>query len=122
MTGYAYSEAHIPAAPILPVRLASPLDREGILVPCLVDTGADISVFPRALVEQLDLPEVDVVTVEDYAGQETSLAVYAAKLVFEGQGTTQRILAAGEQALVGRDILNRFRITLDGPRQRCEFS
>jgi len=103
---FAYDPAREPAAPVLPLGVAPPLSNATVLLRGLVDSGADCTVVPVAIVRQLELPVVGRVEV---AG------VMAAAAELPGLRTIVRILAMGTEAIIGRDLLNRMVARLDGP-------
>jgi len=85
-----YDTSLQPPAPFVPVRLASLADRsERIAVQAKIDTGADLTVIPARLVEQLQLMPAGEIEVEGF--------------------------------LLGRDVLNRLRVLLDGPALTAEI-
>ena len=54
-----YSQAHLPPAPVLRVSLAVPEEASHIGPhSALIDTGADGTFVPTAILEQLDVPVV----------------------------------------------------------------
>jgi len=121
MARYPYDESYEPPAAVLPLRASAPgrLD-EGTLIPALVDTGADMTVLPEAMIRQLRLPPVGQVEAHGFRGALQSLIVYAAELQVEGTTVLCEVLA-GNEALLGRDILGRCVLVLDGPRKKVEL-
>ncbi len=84
-----------------------------VAVAALVDSGADITVVPEGLVQVLGLPPVSEVMICGVAGT-ARVPVYAAEL--EAVGTRRIVeVVVGVDMLLGRDVLNRWVVTLDGP-------
>lgn len=83
----------------------------------LCDTEADITCFPARVVANLGLLEVDEIEVRGYEGIREPKLVYAARLQVAGGATRiARVIARdSEEALLGRDVLNFFRLEFDGP-------
>lgn len=115
MARYSYDITRKPPAPVLPLGIGRPGDPAVVLLPALVDTGADMSVVPESVAAQLQLPAVDRVRVRSLDGQVQAI-VYAADIQVAGTRTLMPLVGLGEQALVGRDLLNRWVLTLDGRR------
>lgn len=118
---YAYDTEIDPPAPLLPVSIASPDDVTAVvLVRAIVDSGADMSVVPVALARDLGLPRVGRVRVRGVVAGANAL-VYAASIGLAGRSHTHDVLAMGDETIVGRDVLNRFVVTLDGPGLRASL-
>src|SRR5262249_42274273 len=118
--GYAYSAVYDPPAPVLPVQVLAPTGRgDGVALAALVDTGADVSALPESVARVIGLPRVDRVPVSGVTGR-VEADVYAAMLVVAGRRYVARIVAVGAEAILGRDVINRFASVLDGPRRRLE--
>jgi len=112
---FAYDPAREPAAPVLPLGVAPPLSNATVLLRGLVDSGADCTVVPVAIVRQLELPVAGRVEVAGVMGAARRMPVYAAAAELPGLRTIVRILAMGTEAIIGRDLLNRMVARLDGP-------
>jgi predicted aspartyl protease len=113
---FPYDRAHEPPAPVVPVLLTSPLGAGGVVLPALIDTGADCTLMPTRVARQLKLPMIGRIRVKGVTGNPRAVAVYAARLQLAGFTVLARIAALGSETILGRDLLNRWRITLDGPR------
>ncbi|MDQ7830016.1 MAG: hypothetical protein QN122_06030 [Armatimonadota bacterium] len=113
---FPYDARRSPPAPVLPVRLGPPRTEPATAVAALVDSGADITVFPEGLPQALGLPRVSEVTVRGVAGT-ARVPVYAAEVEAAGRRQIVEVVGLGGEALLGRDLLNRWVVTLDGPRR-----
>jgi len=112
---FAYDAARDPAAPVLPLGVARPLSGAMVLLQAPVDSGADCSVVPVAIARQLELPVVDRVEVVSVMGAARRMPLYAAAAEVPGLRSIVRILAIGTEAIIGRDLLNRMVVHLEGP-------
>ena len=116
MSGHPYDDTCEPAAPRVPLRVAAPSSGAAIVLAALVDTGADGTFIPERVATQLGLPLVDHLTVEGVAGGRAPARVYAATVELGPLRTLCRLVAFEDEAILGRDLLNRLVVLLDGPR------
>ena len=108
-----------PPAPIARVLLRNP-DNQGATAEVLVilDSGADITLVPRAAIERLGIAMVDGESHEliGFDGSRSSSPVVFADLIFLNRVFRGRFLLVGQdRGIVGRDILNHVCRLLDGP-------
>jgi predicted aspartyl protease len=125
MIRYQHNQQVVPPAPFVHATL-SRIDDVGasLTMPALIDTGADTTVVPVAVVDELELLQVAVVEAAGLGHVTAMINVYVIRIsVHQFPAVTRKVLAVpGEQhILLGRDILNLYRITLDGPRALCIF-
>jgi predicted aspartyl protease len=112
-----YSAAFVPPAPVLALRVGAPGRETTLAVLALVDTGADLSVLPRELVGTLGLPQVSTTRIQGVTGVAESTPVHAATLELAGTSRLVEVVAWGHEAILGRDVLRRYVLELDGPRE-----
>ncbi|HET7292770.1 MAG TPA: hypothetical protein VFM88_10115 [Vicinamibacteria bacterium] len=103
------------------MRVGPPGSETATLLPALVDTGADCTLVPLTLARALELPVVDETMIEGIASEARPVAVCAARVEFAGGECLARVVAFGNEAVLGRDLLNRYVAHLDGPRLRLSF-
>jgi hypothetical protein len=87
-------------------------------VEAIVDTGASITCLPVASVGELGLQDYGYVIVQAALGEpeEASTAYVEIDLGAFTLNDREVLLYNRPYALIGRDILNRFRIVLDAPQ------
>lgn len=125
---YSYNEDHFdPPAPVLEVSLSTTsLSISGQIVksPALLDSGADITVIPQWIAQQLQLKYVDKILVSGYDGMPKETFVYSVKIIFDDleELIARTITADIEHVLIGRDILNRWSLFLKGRSKIFEIS
>jgi predicted aspartyl protease len=112
---FRYDGAYDPPAPVVPVLVSTPGGGRQIATTALLDTGADCTLLPVEIVRALTLPQVDWLRIEAAGGAPLRAPVYAAELVAGQRRSLARVVAFGREPLLGRDWLNRLRVTLDGP-------
>lgn len=108
-----------PAAPYVLVSVGRP-DGTTLLadVPAKVDSGADQTILPTRLAGPLNLDVIDRREFEGLGGQKVSLEILRALVTIRDCPPVQVDVASSDgepYILLGRDVLNDFRIILDGP-------
>ena len=114
-----------PPAPVMEVSLSIPSAQAVILKsPALLDSGADITVIPEQIVQQLQLKYVDEIIVSGYDRIPKQTFIYSVKLIFNGLGDfiVRAIASNNDHVLVGRDILNKWSLLLKGRNKIFEIS
>ena len=111
-----------PPAPKLEIRLiAQPHGVASSPLLAFVDTGADATIVPLPIVRQLQAGVVTLKTVRGYTGGRRTVRTYLVDIEV-GSFTLPGVEIVGDDAtdevLLGRDVLNRLRLLLDGPAQR----
>lgn len=87
------------------------------MIRMLVDTGADCTLIPVKLARSLRLPVVDKAEIQGVGSKAQTANVHAARIRLGSLRVLARVVALGDECLVGRDILNRLLMQLDGPGQ-----
>ncbi len=114
-----YSRDYYPPAPVLPVSLAA-IDESPRLGPhlSLVDSGSDGTFAPIALLEELDLPISYMTGVRSHLGERVQrVAVHRVDLIVDGIRLPNMEVVSddwGDQIILGRNVLNRLLIVMDG--------
>ena len=125
MIRYRYQDQIVPPAPFVLVAVSnSQTGQTRTDLPAQLDTAADRTVLPAALVGELDLPRTGTITVEGIGGIVATMALHQADVKMPGlaSSTIEVAVSDGESwILIGRDILNSVRIVLDGPRLLLEI-
>ena len=120
----AYDRSYDPPAPVAEVSVGHPLTgvtTEG--TPGKLDSGAALTVIPQWMVVQLGLIPRGEIWARGYDGPYSQRGFYFVRLVLDGHplAPVQCLAADRETVLVGRNVLNRFILTLDGRRLRYEL-
>jgi predicted aspartyl protease len=111
-----------PPAPVARVVLRHPHSGATLSdVSVLLDTGADVTLLPRTVVEQLGVPLLPDQRYElmGFDGSKSFASVVMLDLLFLRRAFRGRyLLIEAEHGILGRDILNHVALLLDGPRQQ----
>ncbi len=110
-----------PPAPYVLLNLAHSTGPEILRdIPALADTGADSTVLPSKLLASLRVPEFGAMTVRSYDDRQDSLKTYIVRLQIRDLPVIELEVIGSDfisTAIVGRDVLNRYDIRLDGPNR-----
>lgn len=89
-----------------------------------MDTGADATIVPLSIVRELQAGVVTFKTVRGYAGGRRTVRTYLVDVEI-GPFTLPGVEIVGDTAadevLLGRDVLNKLRLLLDGPARRTQL-
>ena len=116
----AYDEQRFqPPAPVTSVTLRDPQSGKSVAdTQLLIDTGADVTLLPKASIEKLGLKS-DSETKYELAGFDGQLSFASAvdlDLVFAETVVRGRYLVTDDSVgILGRDVLNFFVLLLNGP-------
>jgi predicted aspartyl protease len=89
-----------------------------------IDSGADRTVIPAALVNSLNLEKMGTMPVCGLEGRVDELPVYLVEVLVHDYSPIRVAVLAGQNepfVLLGRDVLNHFRVLLDGPAKALEI-
>ena len=125
MIRYLYTTQKDPPAPFVYVTLRNTTTGQELAdLPAQVDHGADITVVPSRLADALALPQVRMLPVKGFGGQAIPLPTVLVEITIRQQQPVpmEALLSPDEPYLIlGRDLLNRYRIVLDGPQLALEM-
>lgn len=108
---------------MVPVLVRAPGPGRDRLLDGKIDTGADICAIPDLLIAELSLPPVGTVRAAGYAGELREAAVYRVDLDISGvlHGQMKALSTRRPYVIVGRNVLQRYVLRLDGPRAMLEL-
>ena len=123
-----FDSVYIPPAPIMQLHVAAP-DESIQLGPfsALIDTGSDGTFVATTLLEELDAPIVYMTNVRPHVGANRHrVAVYKVDLHLSPSFRMAGVEVVGDDwgdgVIVGRNVLNRLKILLDGPKQMTDIA
>ena len=124
MVRYLYNQNHRPPAPFVHVTLRDPDGKVELAeLPAQIDPAADRTIIPIEVVEQIGLLPLDDISLVGLGGKITSYRTHLVSLAIRRCEAHMIEVAAynGEPwILLGRDVLNQFRVVLDGPALALE--
>lgn len=112
-----YSAEFDPPAPLIRFTVYCPVDHgRAAGIRGELDSGADISVVPQRVVDELQLIPRRVMVAQGYDGAQNQWATYVVDLEVEGHliDYVEVIALPRQDAILGRDVLNHFIVTLNG--------
>jgi hypothetical protein len=122
---FRYSAARHPPIPAVTLDLVSEDGSRAIHgLEGQLDTAADVTVVPLPLLARLGVTPVRHVPAHGFGGAAYTLGMYRVRLRIPNVGDLSlEVLghSAEDAVLVGRDVLNRYRVTFDGPNLVAEF-
>jgi len=113
-----YSFKYSPPAPSLKVKFTKPFSNRSLDLQAKLDTGADMTVIPQHVIGKLKLIPVSRISVSSFDGREVWRYTYFVNLSFRNfeYRMVEVINAKRRDALLGRDVLNRMKIVLNGKK------
>jgi predicted aspartyl protease len=122
---FRYSMTRIPPIPVATVSAETPDGSRAVpMLTAHLDTAADRTVIPLALAQRLGLTPLRTLPAVAFGGTRYLLDEYELAIDIPGvcRLTVNAVAHPNEPfILLGRDILNTLRITLDGPTEEVEF-
>jgi predicted aspartyl protease len=119
-----YETAFQPPAPVLDVVVRNPYAPSGeYRCRAMLDTGAGISVVPQDAMTALGLVEAQKIMARSWDGTSREVVTCIVRMEFDGGVVplVEVVVADRPTALLGRDVLNLFRLLLDGPALTLEI-
>lgn len=120
---YPYDRSRLVARPALTFYVTPP-DGAGALLPgrALLDTGSTLCSIPVETLAELGLKPAAVYRVENADGEVHDVGAYDVLLTVPQHFSARlRVLATNaDEPLIGRDVMDTWRVTFDGPHRRIE--
>ena len=118
-----YSRNYYPPSPVLEVRLAVPNGERVGPLPALVDTGADGTLVPLEYLLDILAPSTDEALMRSQWGEGRLVHLYLVDVEINGD-TLPGLEVVGDEMtreiILGRDVLNKLNLVLDGPQEMVE--
>ena len=125
MSFYEYSSDYIPSMPVCEVYLG-PSGKEPTLGPleAILDIGADVTVVPTKYLRQFGAKAMGTGRAHSIWGDSKPVELYAVSFRLDHlRFKALRVLAddTSDEIVLGRFVLNRLKIVLDGPASMLEI-
>jgi predicted aspartyl protease len=116
-----YLDEFVPPAPALVLRLGYP--DGGLTVGSLsglVDTGADGTIVPQSFLDEIGAPLVDSKRIRSHWGEWRQVLMFSVDMGIDGLHFPAIEVVGdevGSDIILGRNVLNRLSLVLNGPRR-----
>ena len=125
MAQFNYDFSYEPPAPVIKIGLGNPDDdRPPLRVQALIDSGSDATLIPLAMLQQISVYSGEQVSFRGVTGGSTIADAYRVVIhmpVGISYGIRAIATRGSHEIILGRDVLNQWRITLDGPGEIVEI-
>ena len=114
---YRYNWLFLPPGPVIPIRVSASAASASVRVLALLDTGSDATAIPDAVAQALNLVSSGTGEIEGVVEGPRKTDVFSVFLSIDRGEPLSAIVVTWHEdyALLGRDILNKYHLTLDGP-------
>ena len=123
---FLYDSHYLPPAPSVEIWLGAPGESlTSGLHQALVDTGADMSLIPAKHIRPLQAVPDDYRYLRSQWGERKRVAIYSLDIGIGNLRLPSVEVVAdeyGDEIILGRNLLNKLRMTLDGPNRALEIS
>lgn len=118
-----YNKSYTPPFPTLSIVLGEGSSRVGP-VPALIDSGADATLVPIDLLKRIGVGEGEEVTIRSHFGERQAALLFLVPLAIEGTNLVGLYVVGNEltdEIILGRNVLNKLALFLDGPTQQTDL-
>jgi len=124
MYSHDYSFAYIPSMPIIEVGLGLARGQIAIMLPAIVDSGADGTLVPVRYLDQIGALPSGEQWLSGIAGERYEVELYSIFIQIGNYSIYARVVGdeVNNEVIIGRDILNQFIVTLNGLASVVELS
>jgi len=121
---FTYSSDYDPAMPVLELDIGVRRDKIEMTVSAVVDSGADATMIPLDYIKQLGVSSQEKRWLTGVTGGRYSVSMYTLFLQSGPFGLYLPVIGnpVNDEVIVGRDILNRLIVTLNGLAETVEIS
>ncbi|MCB0082944.1 MAG: retroviral-like aspartic protease family protein [Caldilineaceae bacterium] len=121
-----YLNSYYPPMPALTITIFCPGEslRTGPLT-AIVDTGADGSMIPQSLLDQVEAPFVDDARISSHWGEWRNVQIFTVDVEVNGYRFPAIEVVGdeeGSEIILGRSFLNKLHLSLNGPALTSELS
>lgn len=120
MIAFAYDTAYDPAIPVCRVTISTTVTGREVAFDTIIDTRADATIIPTRYLRWIGARRVFETGLRSQWGERRSVFLYLIDLAIDGVVLPGIYVVGdeiGDEAVLGRNVLNRFVVILDGPKQ-----
>lgn len=118
-TEFVFDQTLYPPAPVCEFRLRTATGQESEVLTGILDTGADATIIPIVLLQRINARRSFESSLRSQWGERRRVFLYLVDIQID-QIVLPGIYVVGDdqsdEIVIGRDVLNRLRIALDGPK------
>ena len=122
---HSYLHTYYPAMPAVEIYLGYPDESLGVgPLTAILDTGADSTLIPISLLNQLGAPLSDEARLRSHWGEWRTVSLFTVDIGLETVRLPAVEVVGDEQdqeIIIGRNVLNRLKILFDGPLNQVEI-
>jgi hypothetical protein len=126
MAQFDYDLAYIPSAPVIWIGIANPDDgRPPLRVRALIDSGSDATLVPLTMLQRIGVYSGEQVSFRGVTGSRVIADAFRVVIhmpIGIAYGVRAIATRGSNEVILGRDVLNQWRITLDGPGEIVEIA
>jgi predicted aspartyl protease len=109
-------------SPIARIEVSNPYDSKNKLknVKAILETGAGVTSIPESIIKELGSLQYTTISVRSPLDRNRIISkrLYSVIIELDGQENEVEVLTIPrDYAIIGRDILNQYKITLNGPEE-----
>lgn len=113
---------HSCPSPIARIEVSNPYDSKNRLknVKAILETGAGVTSIPESIIKELGSLQYTTISVRSPLDRNRIISkrLYSVIIELDGQENEVEVLTIPrDYAIIGRDILNQYKITLNGPEE-----
>lgn len=118
MSEYSYLRSYDPALPVCELSLTARVTGRLVTTQAIIDTGADGTIVPTALLNQIGARRVFETGLRSQWGERRRVFLYVSDIQV-GEVSLPGMYVVGDdigqETILGHNVLNRLRLFLDGP-------
>ena len=121
---FPYSSDYDPPVPVCSVTITSATAAGTVQLQAIVDTGADATIIPIHYLRQIGARPAFEAGLRSHWGERRMVFVYLVDLKIELHTLPSVFVVGddqGDETILGRDVLNKLVVTLDGPQEVMEI-
>ena len=126
MLTFEYDTSYEPSMPVATVTLIHPNQSNNLIeVTALVDSGADGTLLPIAILNQINAPLIGDGYMRGVLGTSEPVDIYLIQMqigLYYAGGVRVVAMSDSNEAILGRDVLNHFVVTLNGLASMVEIT